>query len=312
MIFEHESVLLEETVNMIFTNPDGIYIDCTLGGAGHSAFLLQKLSPLGRLVCFDQDALAIENASKKFMGDNRVSLFQNNFSELEETLRKNDLLPVTGIMYDLGVSSPQLDEAERGFSYMQNAQLDMRMDRRKEFTAEELINSWSVQDITAVIRDYGEEKWAVRIAKFIVEARSHERIKTTGQLVEIIKSAIPSSARRDGPHPAKRTFQALRIAVNKELEVLEDSLDQALRCLLDGGRIAVISFHSLEDRIVKKKFQSWMGKCTCPPSFPICKCEARLQIKTVNKKPLLPSQLEEENNPRSRSAKLRVAEKLKV
>lgn len=312
MVFQHKSVLLEETVNKVFTNPDGIYVDCTLGGAGHSAFLLQKLSPLGRLVCFDQDALAVKNASQQFYGDDRVQIFQKNFSEMEDTLRKNNLLPVTGIMYDLGVSSPQLDEAERGFSYMQNAPLDMRMDRRMELTAEDLINEWSIQDLTEVIRDYGEEKWAVRIAKFVEEARSRERIKTTGQLVEVIKKAIPANARREGPHPAKRTFQAIRIAVNRELEVLEDSLDQSLHCLTSGGRVAVITFHSLEDRIVKNKFQSWTGKCSCPPSFPICNCGAKPLIRIVNKKPLLPSAKEEEENPRSRSAKLRIAEKLQV
>lgn len=311
MGFEHKSVLLNETIEMVITDPDGLYVDGTLGGGGHSEYLLSKLSPMGRLVCFDQDEKAITHAREKFNDDPRVTLFRNNFAEMEQTLQNNELLPVDGIMYDLGVSSPQLDEAERGFSYMQDAALDMRMDRRRSLTAEEIVNTWRVDDLIEVIRDYGEEKWAVRIAKFIGEARTKERIRTTGQLVEIIKSAVPAAARREGPHPAKRTFQALRIAVNKELEVLEETLDQSLRCLKPGGRVAVITFHSLEDRIVKNKFQSWLGKCTCPPSLPVCCCGAKPEAKLVNKKPILPSTEEESDNPRSRSAKLRAAEKLR-
>lgn len=309
--FEHKSVLLKETIELVFTDPDGLYVDCTLGGGGHSEYLLNRLSSSGRLACFDQDEKAIVNAREKFKDDPRVMIFRNNFVEMEETLQDNGLFPVDGIMYDLGVSSPQLDEAERGFSYMQDAALDMRMDRRRSLTAEEIVNTWSVEDLTAVIRDYGEENWAVRIAKFIGEARSKERIQTTGQLVEIIKSAVPAAARREGPHPAKRTFQALRIAVNKELEVLEETLDQSLRCLKPGGKVAVITFHSLEDRIVKNKFQSWLGKCTCPPGLPVCCCGATPVAKLVNKKPILPSLEEENDNPRSRSAKLRAAEKIR-
>ncbi len=312
MVFEHRSVLLQETVDLVFTVPDGVYVDCTLGGGGHSELLLQRINLQGRLICLDQDEKAVENAIRKFSGDTRVSIFQRNFAELEKVLRENQLLPVNGIMFDLGVSSPQLDEAERGFSYKHDAPLDMRMDRRGKLTAENLVNTWSMGDLTQIIRDYGEEKWASRIAKFITEARIHEPISTTGQMVEIIKNAIPAGARREGPHPAKRTFQALRIAVNRELEVLEKALGQSLSCLADGGRIAVITFHSLEDRIVKKTFQSWMGKCTCPPAFPVCKCGAKSLIRLVNRKPLIPSREEEENNPRSRSAKLRVVEKLQV
>jgi len=310
--FHHQSVLLKETVDGVFTLADGVYVDCTLGGAGHSGFLLERIGSQGRLICFDQDETAIRNASEKFSNDSRVSVFQKNFREMEDTLKEINVLAVTGIMFDLGVSSPQLDEAERGFSYMQNAPLDMRMDRRTELTAESIVNNWSVEDLTAIIREYGEEKWAVRIARFIEESRAQESVKTTGQLVDIIKRAIPAAARRDGPHPAKRTFQALRIAVNSELEVLEKALEQSLHCLAVGGRVAVITFHSLEDRIVKNKFQSWMGKCTCPPSFPVCRCGARPQIKLVNKKPVLPSPEEIEVNPRARSAKLRIAEKLEV
>jgi 16S rRNA (cytosine1402-N4)-methyltransferase len=310
--FEHQSVLLQETVNMVFTVPEGIYVDCTLGGGGHSQLLLTKLGSNGRLICFDQDEKAVQNAKFKFAGDTRVKIFQKNFVDLLATLTREKLLPVTGIMFDLGVSSPQLDEAERGFSYMQDAPLDMRMDQRALLTAQEIVNNWSIEDLTAVIRDYGEEKWALRIAQFIGEARLKEPIWTTGQLVEIIKKAIPAPARREGPHPAKRTFQALRIAVNRELEVLEKALDQALDSLGAGGRLAVITFHSLEDRIVKNKFQSWLGKCTCPPSFPVCQCGARARVRLINKKPIVPSAEEEQQNPRARSAKLRAAEKLQV
>ncbi|MGI6450324.1 MAG: 16S rRNA (cytosine(1402)-N(4))-methyltransferase RsmH [Desulfitobacteriia bacterium] len=312
MAFEHQSVLLQETVNMVFTVPEGIYVDCTLGGGGHSQLLLTKLGSNGRLICFDQDEKAVQNAKFKFAGDTRVKIFQKNFVDLLATLTREKLLPVTGIMFDLGVSSPQLDEAERGFSYMQDAPLDMRMDQRALLTAQEIVNNWSIEDLTAVIRDYGEEKWALRIAQFIGEARLKEPIWTTGQLVEIIKKAIPAPARREGPHPAKRTFQALRIAVNRELEVLEKALDQALDSLGAGGRLAVITFHSLEDRIVKNKFQSWLGKCTCPPFFPVCQCGARARVRLINKKPIVPSAEEEQQNPRARSAKLRAAEKLQV
>ena len=312
MSFEHKSVLLQEMVDSVFTIPDGIYVDCTLGGGGHSDFLLQRLGPSGHLVCFDQDKQAVDFAQKKFSGEQRVAIFHKNFSYLEQTLRENELLPVAGIMFDLGVSSPQLDESERGFSYMNDALLDMRMDRESKLTAKDIVNNWSVEEIIDIIRQYGEEKWATRIAKFIEEARKDTPIETTGQLVDIIKRAIPASARREGPHPAKRTFQALRIAVNRELDALETTLDQILDCLDFGGRIAVITFHSLEDRIVKNKFQSWMGKCTCPPGFPVCRCGAKPLAKLVTKKPLIPSTREEEENPRSRSAKLRVAEKLQV
>lgn len=312
MVFKHESVLLNETVDNIFTIPDGTYVDCTLGGAGHSELLLKRLGANAQLIGFDQDENAVINAREKFAGESRVHIFNENFYKLEEVLAKNGFLPVNGIMFDLGVSSPQLDEAERGFSYMQDAPLDMRMDQRSYVTAQNIVNNWREEDLRAILLDYGEEKWASRIVKFIIDARNQEPIRTTGQLVDIIKRAIPAAARRDGPHPAKRTFQAIRIAVNRELEFLEGTLDQALACLAPGGRIAVITFHSLEDRIVKNKFQAWKGRCTCPPGLPVCGCGAKALIKLVNKKPLLPSVEEEENNPRARSAKLRVAEKLKV
>jgi 16S rRNA (cytosine1402-N4)-methyltransferase len=310
--FEHKSVLLEETVDLVLTKTNGRYVDCTLGAGGHSAELLRRLGPEAELICLDQDEIAITNARSKFATDQRVKIYQQNFVNLESVLKVNGLLPVDGIMFDLGVSSPQLDEAARGFSYMQDAPLDMRMDRRVKLTAEIIVNSWEPEDLIRIIRDYGEEKWATRIVKFIVEARQKGPLNTTGQLVEIIKNAIPAAARREGPHPAKRTFQALRIAVNQELEVLEKALDQALICLSAGGRLAVITFHSLEDRIVKNKFQSWLGRCSCPPSFPICKCGAKPLIKLVSRKAIVPSKQEITQNPRARSAKLRVAEKLPV
>lgn len=310
--FEHKSVLLQETVDSVFTFPDGIYVDCTLGGGGHSAILLERLGSSGRLICFDQDKKAVDFARERFSGDDRVTIIHKNFIALEETLREYNFLPVSGIMFDLGVSSPQLDEAERGFSYMTDAPLDMRMDRKSGLTARDIVNNWSVEEITEIIQQYGEERWASRIAKFIVQKRIDDPIESTSQLVEIIKDAVPAAARREGPHPAKRTFQAIRIAVNRELEVLEIALDQALNCLDTGGRLAVITFHSLEDRIVKNKFQSWMGKCKCPPGFPVCRCGSLASVKLITRKPLTPSAQEEEENPRARSAKLRVAEKLQV
>lgn len=310
MAFEHTSVLLKETVESVFTKADGKYVDCTFGGGGHSGLLLERLSDKGKLIAFDQDERAYKNAQQKFIKDKRVTFFRKNFVHIEKTLTEAVLLPVTGIMFDLGVSSPQLDEAERGFSYMHNAPLDMRMDRTAELSAAEIVNTWEENQLTRIIREYAEEKWASRISKFIVEARKENEIKTTGQLVDIIKAAVPAAARREGPHPAKRTFQALRIAVNRELDVLSEALDQAVRCLESGGRLAVITFHSLEDRIVKEKVVSWLGKCSCPPGFPVCTCGAHAQVKQITRKPIIPSSEEIESNPRARSAKLRVVEKI--
>ena len=310
MEFHHVTVLLNETVDGVFTDPSGTYVDCTLGGAGHSGLLQSKLTSAGRLVGMDQDPKAIENARQKFEGDSRVLLVNKNFEHLEAALESLNLLPVQGILFDLGVSSPQLDEAERGFSYMQNAELDMRMNPQNPQTAKTLVNEWSAERLAEVIWKYGEEKWSKRIAEFIVKARAERPLETTSELVDVIKKAIPAAARREGPHPAKRTFQALRIAVNDELGVLERGLDQVIRCLAPGGRVAVITFHSLEDRIVKEKMQSWLGRCTCPPVFPVCRCGAKPLAKLIARKPILPSEKEIEENPRSRSAKLRVAEKL--
>ena len=310
MDFHHVTVLLEETVNAVVTNPTGIYVDCTLGGTGHSRQVLSKLGAKGKLVGFDQDALAIRHAKEIFGEDERVTLVNRNFEALEETLKELELLPVNGILFDLGVSSPQLDEAERGFSYMQDAPLDMRMDPSSSLTAQEIVNTWTEEDLAQLIWKYGEEKWSKRIAKFIVQARNERSLETTGELVQAIKAAVPAAVRRSGPHPAKRTFQAIRIVVNDELGVLDRVLDQALRCLDTGGRLAVITFHSLEDRIVKDRMKSWLGRCTCPPELPICRCNARAVAKVLTRKPILPTAAEVEENPRSRSAKLRVAEKI--
>lgn len=310
LAYKHTSVLLNEAVDYWFTDPDGVYVDATLGGAGHSALLLSRLSPRGKLFGLDQDPAAIRRGGECLAQETRVTLLRTNFAALEDKLREAGALPVNGILFDLGVSSPQLDEGERGFSYMRDAQLDMRMDPGRELTARDIVNSWSADEICRVIRRFGEEKWAKRIAEFIAQARETHPLTTTGELVDVIKAAIPASARREGPHPAKRTFQALRIAVNDELGVLERALDQALRCLVPGGHLVVITFHSLEDRLVKEKMRSWLGKCTCPPDLPVCVCGAAASARLLNRKPVLPSATEIENNPRSRSAKLRAAEKI--
>lgn len=310
MDFKHTTVLLQEAVEFWFTDPDGIYVDCTLGGAGHSRLLLSRLSLAGRLIGFDQDPLAIAHAESLMASDKRLILVRSNFAHLEQKLQELQIPPVHGILFDLGVSSPQLDQAERGFSYMQDAPLDMRMDPRASLTAREIVNEWSQADLNSIIWRYGEEKWAKRIAEFIIHARASHSINSTGELVEVIKAAIPASARREGPHPAKRTFQALRIAVNDELGVLERALDQAITYLRPGGRLAVITFHSLEDRIVKERMQTWLGRCTCPPGLPVCSCGAKSIARLVTRKPLLPAPDEVELNPRARSAKLRVAEKI--
>ena len=308
--FEHTSVLLKESVDGVFSNPQGIYVDCTLGGGGHSACLAAQLAPTGWLIGIDQDPAAVEAGKQRLAGAAcRISIVQDNFRNLGSVLDHLETGLVDGILFDLGVSSHQLDVAERGFSYMQDAPLDMRMNPNADFSAYEVVNNYSEQKLTAIIADYGEERWAKRIAQFIVENRAKGSIETTGQLVEVIKKAIPAGARQGGPHPAKRTFQAIRIEVNNELGILRDTFITAVDRLKPGGRIGIITFHSLEDRIAKQTLQELAKNCVCPPKMPICICNTKAKVK-VQGKPILPSADELEDNPRARSAKLRLAEKL--
>ncbi len=317
-MFHHITVLKKEATEGLRIKPDGIYVDCTLGGGGHSSVILSQLGEGGRLIAFDQDDWALDNAREHLSayGD-RLTLVKSNFRHLEQKLLELDGIPqhngvpqVDGILFDLGVSSPQFDEGERGFSYNADAPLDMRMDQSAPLTAREIINEWPEREIARILFQYGEEKFSRRIAKVIVETREESPIETTGQLVELVKEGIPAAARRTGGHPAKRSFQALRIAVNDELGALEEGLHAAVRCLAPEGRASVITFHSLEDRICKQIFASYVEKCTCPPDFPLCVCGGYGQLKLINRKPLVPSDEELEQNPRARSAKLRVAEKL--
>jgi 16S rRNA (cytosine1402-N4)-methyltransferase len=316
-MFHHVTVLMDEAIEGLNIKPDGVYVDCTLGGAGHSSVIASKLSEQGLLIAFDQDDAALENAKIRLAPYmDRVQLVRSNFRHLEEQLRlvpramKDGLPQVDGILFDLGVSSPQLDEAERGFSYNHDAELDMRMDRTSELTAKEIVNEWTEQEIAKILFEYGEEKFSRRIASKIVAARENGPIESTAQLVELIKDGIPAAARRSGPHPAKRSFQAFRIAVNDELGVFEEALEQTIRCLAPAGRAAVITFHSLEDRICKQTFSKYLERCTCPPGFPMCVCGNKGIVKLVNRKPIEAGAEELEANPRARSAKLRVAEKL--
>lgn len=316
-MFHHITVLKEEATEGLHIKRDGIYVDCTLGGAGHSSLIASKLGEYGRLIALDQDDWALNNAKERLAPyEDKVSLVKTNFRHLEDALKelavpmKDGIPQVDGILYDLGVSSPQFDEGERGFSYNHDAPLDMRMDQTSDLTAWHIVNEWPEQEIARVLYQYGEEKFSRRIAKFILEHRRQAPIQTTGQLVDIIKEGIPAAARRTGGHPAKRSFQALRIAVNDELGAFEESLHQAVRCLAPGGRVSVITFHSLEDRICKQIFNGYVGKCTCPPDFPMCVCGGEGELKLVNRKPIVPGEAELEQNPRARSAKLRVAEKL--
>lgn len=311
-MFRHTTVLKQEAVEGLKIKENGIYVDCTLGGAGHSALIAEKLTgKQARLICIDQDERAIQHAEKVLAPYlSRVRLVRDNFRYIDQILDRLGIEKVDGFLYDLGVSSPQLDEAERGFSYQQDAVLDMRMDRRSKLTAYELVNEWEEEDLAEVISRYGEERFARRIAQFIVEKRKRKPIRSTLELAEIIKESIPAKYRRVGPHPAKRTFQALRIAVNDELGALEASLKQAAQRLNPEGRICVITFHSLEDRIVKQFFQAQSQGCTCPPGFPQCVCNHKAQLKVITRKPILPEESEIETNPRARSAKLRIAQKL--
>ncbi len=310
-MFDHTTVLLKETVDGLNINPDGIYVDCTLGGAGHSEYLVKQLSPQGRLICFDQDTIAIENAKIRLADYlDRVTFVHSNFRHLKDELYKLNIYKVDGILYDLGVSSPQLDTPERGFSYHHDAPLDMRMDQTAELTAFHVINEWPYEDLVRIFFRYGEEKFSKQVARKIEEARKKAPIETTGQLVELIKDGIPAAARRKGGHPAKRIFQAIRIAVNDELGAAEDSLVEAIELLKIGGRISVITFHSLEDRLCKTLFKEAASLPDLPPGLPIIPDDMKPILKLITRKPILPSDEELEANNRSRSAKLRVAEKI--
>lgn len=311
MEFHHVSVLLNECIENLKIKPDGVYVDCTMGGAGHSKEIVKKLSDKGLFIGFDQDKNAINTAKERLSEyESRVKFVHSNFENIKEELEKIGVYKIDGVLADLGVSSHQLDEAERGFSYMQDAPLDMRMDVRCEFSAYDVVNTYTEDELTKIIKDYGEDNWAKRIAKFIVEERVNKPIETTGELVDIIKKAIPKKARIDGPHPAKRTFQAIRIEVNNELGVITKMINDASSIMNEGGRICIITFHSLEDRIVKNAFKYLASDCICPQHLPICQCNKESEVKIITRKPILPSNEEIEVNPRSRSAKLRVAEKI--
>lgn len=308
MIFEHKSVLLNETIENLDIKPDGIYVDGTLGGAGHSYHICEKLSDKGRLIGIDQDSDAIEAATKRLEPfKDKVTIVRDNYSNIRNVLKSLGIEKVDGILLDIGVSSYQLDTAERGFTYKEeDAPLDMRMDKRMTITAEDIVNDYSEMELFRVIRNYGEDQFAKNIAKHICIARSNHRITTTGELTEIIKAAIPMKIRASGGHPAKKTFQAIRIEVNKELEVLEKSIDTMIDLLNDEGRLCIITFHSLEDRIVKNKFRDNVNTCTCPPDFPVCVCNNKSKGKIITRKPIVPSESELDENKRSKSSKLRV------
>jgi 16S rRNA (cytosine1402-N4)-methyltransferase len=309
MEYTHKSVLLDECIEGLNIRPDGVYVDGTLGRAGHSREIAKRLTT-GRLICIDRDMAAIEAAQTR-LADwmDRVTLIHSNFSELGEVLKEAGITGVDGMLFDLGVSSPQLDDASRGFSYMQDAPLDMRMDVSAPLTAYEVVNTWSFEELRRILTEYGEERYSSRIAKAIVTVRETAPIETTLQLVDVIKSAMPSAALREKQHPAKRSFQAIRIAVNGELDALPPMLSAAVEALNPGGRLAVITFHSLEDRIVKQTMKELAAGCTCSPNFPVCVCGNKPKIRLVSRKPIVSGEAELEENPRARSAKLRVAEK---
>ena len=309
MEFKHKSVLLEECIEGLNIKPDGIYVDGTLGGAGHASQVCKQLSAKGRFIGIDQDQDAIIAASER-LGEyaDRTTIIRSNYCRMVTELEKIGVYQVDGILLDLGVSSYQLDNAERGFTYREDVPLDMRMDQRQAKTARDIVNEYSESELFRIIRDYGEDKFAKNIAKHIVMARRESPIETTGQLNEIIKRAIPMKIRAKGGHPSKRTYQAIRIELNRELEVLRDSLDSMIDILGDGGRLCIITFHSLEDRIVKNIFRRNENPCTCPSNFPVCVCGKQSKGKVVTRKPILPSEEEMEENPRSKSAKLRIFE----
>ncbi|WP_195420993.1 16S rRNA (cytosine(1402)-N(4))-methyltransferase RsmH [Faecalicatena contorta] len=310
MAFRHTSVLLEETVDGLAVKPDGIYVDATLGGGGHAFEVCSKLSSKGSFIGIDQDAAAIETAGARLLDfGERVTIIRSNYCDMKPRLHEIGIDKVDGIVLDLGVSSYQLDTAERGFSYRTDAPLDMRMDQRQKMTAKDIVNGYSESDLYRVIRDYGEDRFAKNIAKHIVIARGKGPIETTGQLNEIIRQAIPMKIQKTSGHPSKRTYQAIRIELNRELEVLRDTLDDMIELLNPGGRICIITFHSLEDRIVKSAFRKNENPCTCPSHFPVCVCGNVSKGKVITRKPILPSEEELEENSRSKSAKLRIFER---
>lgn len=311
MKFYHVPVLLQEVLEGLAIREDGTYVDCTIGGAGHSLEILRRLGPRGRLIGFDQDEEALAAAQQRLAPFlDQVRLVRTNFQRIAQVVDELQIGPVDGVLMDIGVSSHQLDEAERGFSFHQEAPLDMRMDRSNPVSAAVVVNQWPEEELARVIWEYGEERWAKRIAQFIVQARERAPLRTTTDLVDVIKAAIPAGARREGGHPARRTFQAIRIAVNDELGVLQRGLEGALQVLAPKGRLAVITFHSLEDRLVKQTFARWVNPCTCPPEAPVCTCGKKPLVRHVTRKPVTASPAELEANPRARSAKLRVVEKL--
>ena len=310
MEFKHKSVLLEETIEGLRVKPDGIYVDGTLGGAGHAGEVCRRLSAKGRFIGIDQDQDAIIAAGERLaVYGERVTVIRSNYCYMVDELKKLGIRQVDGILLDLGVSSYQLDNGERGFSYRTDAPLDMRMDQRQTRTAADIINGYEEKELYRIIREYGEDKFAKNIAKHIVAARQKAPIRTTGELTEIIRQSIPMKVQAPGGHPAKRTFQAVRIELNRELDVLRESLDGMIDILSDGGRICVITFHSLEDRIVKTIFRKNENPCTCPPDFPVCVCGKKSRGKVITRKPILPGRQEQEENPRSKSAKLRIFER---
>ena len=310
MEFKHTSVLFLESIKNLNINPEGIYVDGTLGGGGHASGICEKLNQKGIFIGIDRDKDAIQAAGERLKEYPCRKIFvQNNYSNIKDVLNEQGIQGIDGAILDLGVSSFQLDNFKRGFSYMQEAALDMRMNAEDSLTAETVVNEYDQKELTDIIRKYGEERWASRISEFIVKERKKHRITTTTELVDIIKAAIPASARREGPHPAKRTFQAIRIEVNDELNQLERAVDEFVDVLGGGGRLCIITFHSLEDRIVKEAFNRRANPCTCPKEFPVCTCGKIADIKKISGKPILPTPQELEMNPRARSAKLRVIEK---
>jgi 16S rRNA (cytosine1402-N4)-methyltransferase len=314
MEFQHKSVLLEECMEWLLTDPDGIYVDGTLGGAGHSYEICRRISGRGRLIGIDQDADAIRAATQRLEPfRDKVRIIRSNYHEMGEVLSREGIPAVDGILLDLGVSSYQLDEQSRGFTYREeDAPLDMRMDQRQSLTARDIVNGYSEAELCRIIREYGEERFARSIAKNIVQEREKEPIVTAGQLNAVIRRSIPAKAREHGGHPAKRTYQAIRIELNHELEVLEESIDGMIQLLKPGGRLCIITFHSLEDRIVKQNFRRNENPCTCPPDFPVCVCGKVSQGRVLTKKPILPGEEEMKANRRAKSAKLRVFEKASV